>query len=95
LPGEIPGLQAAKFIRGQMKSLSATAQIERAGIERAIRECDYLLELISERRVGLAIELNESHLIRHLLAIRRSYPRTCAGSRVNARRRFGRARPAI
>ena len=69
-----------------MKSLSATAQIERAGIERAIRECDYLLELISERRVGLAIELNESHLIRHLLAIRRSYPRTCAGSRVTARR---------
>jgi hypothetical protein len=59
-----------------MKSDSAIAHIERAGVERGIRECDYLLEMISEERVRLLVDLNECNLIRHLLAIRRTC-RTC------------------
>jgi hypothetical protein len=75
-----------EFIRGQMGSIE---HIERAGIERGIRECNYLLEMISEERVRLAIDLNECDLMRHLLAIRPSCPRNRLRNPLAARLRWG------
>ena len=76
-----------------MNSDFAITHIERAGIEREIRECDYLLETISEERVRLLVDLNECHLIRHLLAIRRNCARTCFRTAATVRHRGGTARP--
>jgi len=70
-----------------MNSDSAIAQIERAGIEQGIRDCDYLLEMISEDHARLLVDLNECNLIRHLLAIRRTVPRTCFRSAATYRHR--------
>jgi hypothetical protein len=71
----------------QMNSDSAIAHIERAGIEQGIRDCDYLLEMISEDHARLLVGLNECNLIRHLLAIRRTVPRTCFRSAATYRHR--------
>jgi hypothetical protein len=81
------------YFRNQMNSDSAIAHLERAGIERGIRKCDYLLEMISEEHVRFLVDLNECNLIRHLLASRRTCPRTYFRSAATLRHRGGTARP--
>ena len=78
-----------------MSSRLAAGHFERAGMEREIRACDFLLRVITEERIRLAVDLNELSLMRQLLTGRRTGGRTCGRKPFVTRTGWGRTRSWI